>query len=91
MSLGEKYRKTFAEKSNPRRQKNANKLLDYLFSQPVFNVAMAAENLGCSQQAANELVRELCRLEILSVAGNQKRCRYFVLDSYFKLFVTSGN
>ena len=90
LGIREEYRKMFAEKLSPQRQKNANKLLDYLFSQPIVNVAMAARKLDCSQQAANELIKELCRLEILSVTSSQKRHRYFILHNYFKLF-TSRN
>ncbi|MYB39912.1 Fic family protein [Candidatus Saccharibacteria bacterium] len=91
LRLREEYRKTFAEQLSPHRQRNANKLLDYLFSQPVVNVAMAAQELGCSRQAANELIRELSRLAILSEVGDQKRHRYFVLDDYLKLFTSGGN
>ena len=81
----------FAELLSSQRQKNANKLLDYLFGQPVINVAMAATKLDCSRQAANELIRELCRLEILSVTGDQKKNRHFVLSNYFKLLTTNRN
>ena len=91
LELKKVYQKLLSTKLSPQAQKNANKLLDHLFIGPVTTVAMAASALGCSRQAANELIKKLCQLKLLTEISNQKRNRLFILDEYFQLFSSSDS
>ena len=69
-----------------RRAKLAHKLLLQLFSNPATNAAIAAKKLNVSISAANNLVNELARMNILKETTGFSRNRMFILHEYLELF-----
>ncbi len=69
-----------------RRAKLAHELLLQLFSSPAINAPMAAKMLEVSMSAANNLVNELARMEILREITGLSRNRMFILHEYVDLF-----
>jgi Fic family protein len=69
-----------------RRTKPAHKLLLSLFSEPVTNASRTAKTLDLSISAANSLVNELARMNILKEITGFSRNRMFVLHEYLDLF-----
>lgn len=69
-----------------RRAKLAHKLLLELFSNPATNAASAAKELNVSISAANNLVNELARMDILKEITGFSRNRMFILHEYLDLF-----
>ncbi len=65
---------------------SAFRLLDYLFEQPVINVNAAGARLEISYQAANGLIRELCRAGVLVEITGGTRNRIFRFGPYLDLF-----
>lgn len=68
-----------------KRSASANVLLDALFRKPVISVAKAAQAVGLSVKAANDLVAEFERLGILSEITGNKRNRLFAFWEYMKI------
>lgn len=73
-----------------RRAKNAQLILDYLFTNPVISVAKAQKiaNLS-SHSAANNLINDFARLGILDEKTKFKRNRVFVFREYLEIFQKS--
>lgn len=69
-----------------RRAELADKLLLHLFSSPAINVNEAAQRLGISISAANTLISELERLDVLREVTGFSRNRIFVLHEYRDIF-----
>lgn len=69
-----------------RRAKLAHSLLLHLFSDPATNAAFAAKTLDVSISAANTLVNELTRIDILKETTGFSRNRMFILHEYLDLF-----
>ncbi|MFN0024346.1 MAG: Fic family protein [Parvularculaceae bacterium] len=65
---------------------NAVRLVDALFQRPIMNVGEVSEVIGQTYQAANSLVGELTRLEILREITGQRRNRAFEYGAYVDLF-----
>jgi len=65
--------------------KNANLLLNLLFSRPVITVQTIEKELGLSKPAANNLVKDFLKLKILTETTGQKRNRQFAFIYYLKL------
>ena len=62
------------------------RLLDYLFQQPVLSVRMAQKHLDCSYNTADSAVRRLERLRILREFTGQERNRLYRYEPYLALF-----
>jgi Fic family protein len=69
-----------------RRIQNAQKLIQLLYAQPMIAVVEVAEKLQLSKEAANSLIKDFVRLEILKEVTGYKRNRIFVFESYVKIF-----
>jgi Fic family protein len=65
---------------------SAFRLLDYLFEQPIVSVNAARDHLGCSYQAANGLIKELCEVGVLTETTGGSRNRIFRFSPYLDLF-----
>jgi len=65
--------------------KNANLLLNLLFSRPVITVQTIEKELGLSKPAANNLVKDFLKLKILTETTGRKRNRQFAFIQYLKL------
>lgn len=68
------------------RAKSAQKLLLYLFSNPIVNNKAVIRELGISFATANRLINDMVELNILSELTGYSRNRLFVLSDYLALF-----
>ncbi len=68
------------------RAKNANRLLQYMFAQPIVNARLATKELGMAFSSANLLLKSLTELGILKEVTGYSRNRLFVLEKYLNLF-----
>ena len=68
------------------RAKNANRLLQYMFAQPIVNAKSATKELGMAFSSANLLLKSLTELGILKEVTGYSRNRLFVLEKYLNLF-----
>ncbi len=69
-----------------RRAEKARKLLLHLYSSPAVNGSMVVGLLGVTPRAANGLIDEFVRLEILEEITGFQRNRLFVFRKYMQLF-----
>jgi len=69
-----------------KRAPRANKLLAYLFKNPVVSVADVASKLEITQQSANSLVNDIEKIGILKEVTGFNRNRLFVYGDYIELF-----
>jgi Fic family protein len=70
----------------PRTAASGYRVLEYLYSHPIISVPETQKVLGCSYQAANELVNNLVELGILEEITGQARNRRFRYAPYIELF-----
>ncbi|MEH2447360.1 MAG: Fic family protein [Nostoc sp.] len=89
VNLKEEHRKIVMEKMGNRKAGNAIALLEKLYYQPIFNIEIAQEITGLSYTNANNLVRELCAIEIVKEVTGNKRNRSFSYDPYLSIFSDS--
>ena len=68
------------------RAKNAHKLLQSMFAQPIVNANWATKELGMAFSSANLLLKSLTELGILRETTGFSRNRLFVLEKYLNLF-----
>lgn len=80
LQMRERYRQDLATNAN------AVRLLDYAFQQPIFNVRLAAQSLGCSYVTAANTIEFLVKKEVLREATGKKRFRIFRFDALLNLF-----
>lgn len=66
--------------------KVAKMFVNYLYTNPVANVAIARRVLGLSQASANSLVADFERLGILKEITGFRRNRFFMFSEYVNLF-----
>lgn len=66
--------------------KNAHKLLQSMFVQPIVNANWAIKELGMAFSSANLLLKSLAELGILKETTDYSRNRLFVLEEYLNLF-----
>lgn len=66
--------------------KNAQKLLLYLFSNPIANTKTISRELKVSFPTANRIVAEMVKLNMLNEITGYSRNRLFVLGDYLALF-----
>lgn len=69
-----------------RRAENARKLILHLYRKPVLSGSAAPELLGLTPRAANALIKDFERLDILKEITGFKRNRVYLFEEYLKLF-----
>ncbi|MES2275498.1 MAG: Fic family protein [Bacteroidota bacterium] len=73
---------TFGKKTE-----NAQKFVNYLYTQPFVNLAEVMKALNISKQSANVIIKDFVNKEILvEVTGNQRN-RVYYFKSYYQLFI----
>ncbi len=80
LQMREQYRSVLAPNAN------AVRVFDYAFQQPILNVRLASENLGCSYMTAANAIEILVRENILRETTGGKRNRSFRFDALLNLF-----
>jgi len=68
-----------------RKVPSALKLLDVLFQKPVISAQMVSIRVGLTPKAANSLIADFVRLEILKETTGNKRNRSFVFKQYLEI------
>ncbi len=84
VSLRQEYEEQILELGS--RAKNAQKLLRYMFAQPIINVNLAIKELGTVFSSANSLLKSLVEIGILKEITGFSRNRLFALEKYLDLF-----
>ena len=83
-------RSTYAKKivTLGRRAENANKLIEYMYTNPVISIHQASKLLGISKSNAGPLIVALANEEIgiLKEITGFNRNRLFILDDYIRIF-----
>jgi len=69
-----------------RRAKAGQRLLRFLYSEPIMTAKVVQERLGVTHPAANQLINDLQRIGILREITGFKRNRLFVFKEYLELF-----
>jgi len=69
-----------------RKQMSAQKLLQYLYTQPIVDIGDVAEELKINFSTATRLVDDFVRLNILVESTGFKRNRQFAFEHYLNLF-----
>jgi Fic family protein len=85
LRMREDYRNRITERLG-RAAGNGHRIMDRLFDRPIVNVATVREWLGCTNPAANNLVRRLTDLGLLLEITGYARNRRFRFDPYLRLF-----
>lgn len=70
-----------------RRAENAQKLINFLYSNPFVSVNDVAELLDVSYNSANELLKKLIEIDLLNEAETAQRYKKFEFKRYYDLFV----
>ena len=68
------------------RTKNAQKLLQLMYTTPIVNVRLVEKELNISFSSANRLLKSLTELGVLKETTGHSRNRLFVLEQYLNLF-----
>ena len=69
-----------------RKAENARKLIMHLYRKPVLRGAAAPKLLGVTPRAANALINDLERMDVLKEITGFKRNRVYVFEEYLRLF-----
>ena len=69
-----------------KKTKTAQRLLNYLYTQPLVDIGDVAKALSINNATANRLVDDFLKLEILIETTGYKRNRVFLFKEYFDLF-----
>lgn len=69
-----------------KKAKNGKRLLELIYSKPKLSAKNVAEGLGISVVSSNGLLKDFVSLNILEEKTGFKRNRYFVFESYLKIF-----
>ena len=68
------------------RTKNAQKLLRFMYAEPITNVNRVVEVLNTNYPTTNRLLKSLAELGVLTEITGHSRNRLFVLEKYLNLF-----
>ena len=68
------------------RAKNAQKLLNFMYDDPIVSVNWVVEKLNMNFPTANRLLKSLTELGVLKETTGYSRNRLFVLEKYLNLF-----
>lgn len=63
-----------------------NKLMEYLYKNPVITVNMVIDELEITKPTANAIIREFLNLKILTEQTGYKRNRIFMFKEYLEIF-----
>lgn len=85
VDLKEKHRQLLLSNMN-RRSGNAINLLETLYFKPIVSVENVQEIIELSYPNANQLVKDLCDLELLEEITGQKRNRVFAYQPFLDVF-----
>lgn len=88
LRMREDYRNRITDRLG-RAAGNGHRIMDKLFERPIVNVATVRDWLGCTNAAANNLVRRLTDLGLLRETTGYSRNRRFRFDPYLRLFEDS--
>ncbi len=69
-----------------KRAEKANRLVEYMYQQPVLSVARSADYLHITPQSANTLIGELVRIGLIKEITGYERNRLFRYEAYVELF-----
>lgn len=86
LTLREQHRQVVAERFAS--SSLAQRLLDFLYEQPIVNVRSVQRQLGCTYVTANKLVEQFAGAGLLHRTGESKRNRLFRYTDYLALFET---
>ncbi len=89
LALREQHRALITEHLG-RAAGNGHRVLEHLYERPIVTVDQVRTIIGATYPAANELVRRLTQLEILSEVTGQRRHRRFHYNAYIRLFDEPG-
>ena len=84
IQLREKSQREIIEAN--KRVPNANRLLNLMYSKPILSVNEAAFDLMVSRQTANELLKDLTRLDILEEKNGISKGKSYIFKEYLDLF-----
>ena len=84
LDLREDHRRIVAERAI--NAAHGFRLLDYLYEQPVINVRLVEQELGCSYLTANKLVEQFAELGLLTETTGGRRNRRYSYVPYLALF-----
>ena len=68
------------------RAKKAQKLLNFMYTEPIVSVNLVVEELNMNYPTANRLLKSLTELGVLKETTGYSRNRLFVLEKYLNLF-----
>ena len=68
------------------RAKKAQKLLNFMYTEPIVSVNLVVEELNMNYPTANRLLKSLTELDVLKETTGYSRNRLFVLEKYLNLF-----
>ncbi|PKQ69628.1 Fic family protein [Raineya orbicola] len=69
-----------------KKHSKARKLLEFLYSKPVVEIAEVADYLQVEFSTASRLVKDFVQLQLLKETTNYKRNRQFIFQEYLQLF-----
>ncbi|MEM9293238.1 MAG: Fic family protein [Acidobacteriota bacterium] len=85
LELRERHRFAITEELG-RASGNAHRLLEALYSRPIFTVNDAQDAVGVTYAAANQIVRRLVELGLVTEMTGNARNRRFIYEPYVRLF-----
>jgi Fic family protein len=68
-----------------RKTKNAQRLLDLIFTRPVITAGVVSQNIRLSPKASNDLISDFVSLGIIKETTGHKRNRVFAFSDYLKI------
>ncbi len=84
IALHEKYEKKILPLKS--RIKNAQKLLNFMYSEPTVSVNLVVKKLNMNYSTVNRLLKSLAELGVLKETTGHSRNRLFTLEKYLALF-----
>ncbi|MDE0689244.1 MAG: Fic family protein [Candidatus Poribacteria bacterium] len=84
IALHEEYEKKILPLRS--RVKNAQKLLNFMYSEPTVSVNLVVERFNMSYSTVNRLLKSLTELGVLKETRDRSRNRLFALEKYLNLF-----
>ncbi len=88
--LKEELERQILPRFHTRRQPNAQRLMRYLYQQPVVSIKQVRDLLDTQINTAAKLISDFCKVGILAELTGRKRNRLFVFHRYVALFADEG-
>jgi Fic family protein len=86
IAMKERIEREILPRFSSRRQDNVQKLMHFLYQQPIVNVKTVADKLNITTNTASALVKDFVEYGILKEITLQRRNRLFDFQEYFDLF-----